>query len=118
MKIFILERPGKSLDQMLEWLAEAQNVTGIYSFENEIHFIDQVGINNPKVCIIRTCWGALQGLRIAEMVRQISPKSKIIMLSETKDYAMEAFEVGVHGYLLYPLEKAKFTDTIAWAGNN
>lgn len=114
MVICILEKPGKILDQILDWLTEDCEVNGIYAFENEIQFLERIGSLDPDLCLIRADWSSLNGLRIAEIVRRNCPGSRIIMLAETRDYAVEAFEVGVQGYLISPLERNKFLGTVFW----
>lgn len=108
LKVYILEKPGRCLDQMLSCLTEDKGVSGIYVFEDYIQLIDQIGIYMPEFCIIRVGLAGFSGLRVAEMVKQCSPASKIIIVSESRDYALEAYEIGVYGYLLCPLEKNKF----------
>jgi two-component SAPR family response regulator len=87
----------------------------VYTFENEVQFLDQIGILEPALCMIRIDWKNLHGLKVAELVREISPDSRVIMMSETKDYALDAFEAGANGYLLCPLEKNKFMNTVFWS---
>jgi two-component SAPR family response regulator len=117
MIICILEKPGKILDQMLNWLTEESAVDGIYAFENEVQFLERISSLDPDLCLIRADWRNLNGLRIAEVVKQNCPDSSIIMLSETRDYAVEAFEVGAQGYLVSPLERKKFIGTVFWREN-
>ena len=112
MKVYILEKPGKCLDQLLDWLTENGKISEVQTFEDDIEFIDKISICDPGMCIIRAGWNELHGLRVAEMVKQISPEIKIVILSETKDYAIQAFEVGVYGYLLCTIVKKIFIYTI------
>lgn len=113
LNICILEKPGRCLDQMLEWLSE-RNISDLYVFENEVRFLEQVRIMDPDVCIIQVENSKIHGLRVSEIVKQMSPHTRIILLSETGNYALEAFEVGVQGYLVCPFEKSKFIKTILW----
>lgn len=114
MNICILEKPGKCLDQILGWLSESMGIQGIFAFENDVQFLEEIGTLKPDVCIIRVHLSDFNGLRTAEIIKQKSPDSRIVILSETKDYALEAFEIGAHGYLLCPLVKKKFLNTVFW----
>lgn len=61
MKVYILDRRGKSREQMLEWLSEDKRLTGIEVFEDYIN--------------------------------------RIIFISDDRDYALDAYEVGAYGYM-------------------
>jgi len=81
VKVYILEKPGKCLDQLLDWLTENGKISEVQTFEDDIEFIDKISICDPGMCIIRAGWNELHGLRVAEMVKQISPEIKIVILS-------------------------------------
>ena len=48
------------------------------------------------------------GIAIGKTVRELSPRSAIIYVTSTPEYAMSAFGVYASGYLLKPLEKERF----------
>lgn len=107
MRVYILDRQGKSREQMLEWLAEDKRLTGIEAFDDYIRFIEQVGNSPPDYCIIRMGADGIPGLKTAEMVRQISTDIRIIFISCDRDYALDAFKAGANGYLLCPIMRDK-----------
>jgi DNA-binding NarL/FixJ family response regulator len=105
LRVYILDRPGKSRGQMLEWLSEDKRLTGIEAFDDYIQFIEQVGNSPPDYCIIRLGADGIPGLKTAEMVRQISADIRIIFISDDRDYALDAFEAGANGHLLCPVDR-------------
>ncbi len=107
MRVYILDRLSKSRDQMLGWLSEDKRIIALKAFEDYIQFIEQIENSPPDFCIIRLGQDDIPGLQAADMVRQKSLDIKIIFLSDDRDYALDAFELGVHGFLLCPLTKAK-----------
>lgn len=107
MRVYILDRKGKSREQMLEWLSEDKRLTGIETFDDYIRLIEQVGNSPPDYCIIRLGADGIPGLKTADMVRQIDPGIRIVFISDDRDYALDAFEAGANGYLLCPVERDK-----------
>lgn len=93
---------------MLKWLSEDKSIEEVETFEDNIKFIAQVGKSPPNFCIIRLGRDGIPGLKTADMVRQISPDIKIVFISDDRDYAMDAYEIGVYGYLQCPVAKDKF----------
>lgn len=107
MKVNILDVQSKSRDQMLQWLSEDERVTDVQVFEDYIRFIEQIGKSPPDFCVIRLGKDGIPGLKTAEMVWQISTDIKIVFISDDRDYALDAFEMGAYGYLLCPVDKEK-----------
>ncbi|MEL7563673.1 MAG: hypothetical protein AAGU27_02140 [Dehalobacterium sp.] len=54
----------------------------------------------------------IPGLKIGRMVRELDQDIRIVFVSEEKDYALDAYEVGAYGYLLCPIEKEKFENIL------
>ena len=108
MKVYILDVQSKSREQMLKWLSEDKSIEEVEIFEDYIIFIEQVGKSPPDFCIIRLSRDGIPGLKTADMVRQISPDIKIVFISDDRDYALDAYEIGVYGYQLCPVAKDKF----------
>lgn len=107
MKVYILDKQGKSREQMLIWLSEDKRIAGTEVFEDYVRFVEQVENSPPDFCIIRLGADGIPGLRAAEMVRQINLEIRIIFISDDRDHALDAYEIGVYGYLLCPVRKDK-----------
>lgn len=107
LKVYILDRKNKSQAQMVKWLSEDKRISGIEVFEDYLKFIEKVGKSPPNFCIIRLGRDEIPGLKTAEMVRQINSDIRIIFVSDDRDYAVDAYEVGAYGYLLSPLKRDK-----------
>ncbi len=50
----------------------------------------------------------LQGVELAERIRARNEAAEIMFLTSSPEYALEAFDVAACGYLLKPVDKAKF----------
>ncbi len=108
MRVYILDRPGKVRNQMLKWLSEDERLTGAEVFEDYIPFIEQTKMLPPDFCFIRLGADGIPGMKTAAMVRHISADVRIIFISDDRNLALDAYEIGAYGYLLCPVEKTKF----------
>lgn len=106
MRIYVLDRQSVSCERMLTWLMEDERLTQAEVFEDYIELIERIWNFPPDFCLIRLGQEEIPGLKTAEMIRQISPRVRIIFISDDKDYALDAYELGVYGYLC-PVSKDK-----------
>jgi len=112
LKVYILDKPGESMEQMLLWLGEEIRFNEIKAFNDYAQFVRQVGKMLPDLCIIRLGEVEMPGLKVARMIQQIKSDIRIIFLSDDSDYALEAYEIGANGYLMCPLLEEKFKKCI------
>lgn len=108
MRVYILDIKGKIRDQMVKWLKEDERVKETRVFEDFTELVQQVAKSPPDSCIIRLGRDEIPGLSAAGTVRLMKPAVHVVFVSESSDYALDAYEIGAYGYLLCPLDKEKF----------
>jgi len=113
LKVYILDVQSKIREQMLKWLSENKKVEGVEVFEDYVQFVGQVTRFPPDFCFIRLGKDGIPGMKAAGMVQQISSDIRIVFVSDDRDYAVDAYEVGAHGYLICPLKKEKLNKCLA-----
>lgn len=113
MQVYILDRPGKSLQQMLFWLSEHQTIEEVECFNRYDEFLDKAEKQSPDICFIRIGYAEIPGIKATKMLKAIDSKTKVVFFSDQRDYALDAFEIGVNGYLLCPLEREKLDNCLA-----
>ncbi len=59
----------------------------------------------------------LKGVELAERIRSRGEAAEILFLTTSKEYALEAFDVAACGYLIKPVDKAKFEKVLLTAAN-
>lgn len=112
LRVFILDKHGKCLEQMLKWISENIILTEVEVFEDYIMLIKEAGRHPPNLCFIRLGQDGIPGLKTAGIVKQTSPETRIIFIADDRDYALDAHEVGADDYLLCPLERKRFEKCI------
>lgn len=113
MKIYILDAPSKSREQMILWLEEEQECNQIEVFTDSVCCLKKVEESLPDVCIIRLGLASIPGISTAAMIKAIDPGIKIVLIAEETDYVLDAFELGAYGYILCPVEKKKLESILA-----
>lgn len=108
MKVYILDAKNKNNEKILRWLYEDKRVKAIEVFEDYSKFIKMVGKSTPDLCIVRLGRDEIPGLKVAGMVKKISPETRTVFVSDSRDYAVDAYEIGAYGYLLSPVSRDKF----------
>lgn len=54
----------------------------------------------------------MSGIRLAEIIRGRGEHAEIVFLTVSRDYAVDAFSVYACGYLLKPIQKERFDETV------
>lgn len=61
----------------------------------------------PDIAFILLGKAALNAFKLADVIRECNPLSKIIFISNQRENAVEAFEYEADGFLLIPFNKKK-----------
>ena len=68
--------------------------------------------NQCDVAILDICIPDMLGTDLAREVRRLSPRTSIIFLSVSRDYAVEAFALGAVHYVLKPFSDSEFFEAM------
>ena len=107
MRVYVLDIKSNNSEKLLKWLYEDKRVEVIRTFEDHRDFIEMVKVSSPDLCVVRLGRDEIPGLKAADMVKQISPGTRTVFVSSSRDYAVDAYEVGAYGYLLSPVKRDK-----------
>jgi len=106
LKVYVLDKKSESLKRMLECLSDNKKISEVEVFDDYDLFISKVIKFNPTLCIIRLGSEEIPGLRAARTVKLVNCNMRVVFISESRDYALDAFEIGANGYLLGAADKA------------
>ena len=105
MNVYVLDKKSESLKRMLECLSDNKKISEVEVFDDYDLFISKVIKSNPALCIIRLGCEEIPGLKAARMVKLVNCDIRVVFISESRDYALDAFEIGANGYLLGAADK-------------
>ncbi|HEY4544235.1 MAG TPA: response regulator [Tissierellaceae bacterium] len=90
------------------------NLTVIKKCKDGKESIEAIEKYKPEIIIMDINMPHINGLDVIDKVKDISPYSKIIIISgyDKFEYAQKAIELGVFNYLLKPIDIIKFKDIL------
>lgn len=79
-----------------------------------LEYMDREDVQQPDILFIDICMPILNGLETIEQVRRIRPLIPVVVLSgyHNFDYARQALRLGVHDYLLKPVDSEELKSTL------
>ncbi|WP_027398953.1 response regulator [Anaerovorax odorimutans] len=107
MLVYILDRRCKDREQIAKWLREDKRINSVSLFDDYYTLFQKITIESPNLCLIRAGDPVIPCFEAAKLIEKNNPNCKTIFLSDSKEYAVEAFEISLYGYLLLPGDKSK-----------
>ena len=116
MLIFVIDDEAWLLTTESQVIQNARPDAEIRTFQRAQEALDCIageGIHPDAVfCDIQM--PGLTGLEFAVKLRTISPRSKVIFVTGYDEYALEAYRVHAHGYVLKPLEPDRVNEELSF----
>lgn len=77
-----------------------------------MHIIEQSG-NEIDICFTLVKMENISGIQIAQELRKKNAKVKVVFISDTEEYAMDAWRLGINAYLLQPVTLEKIKESLS-----
>ena len=86
----------------------------IKDFSDSVEFVDYIKANPcPEIVLLDICMPLVSGIEVAQIIRTKSAETKIIFLTISPEYAVEAFSVNASHYLVKPFTQAQFDEAMS-----
>lgn len=96
---------------IVSWIVkDSDNFLGIYDFYED--FYKEMDIV-PDIFYVELSSKKDMDMNITKLIREQFLRSDIVILSDRKDYAYEAFKKEILDYLVYPIEQKRYKKTIS-----
>lgn len=108
MKTIFIEESLKAAGTFEAMVQQIPEVHMIGSFQNDwsvLHFMEH---NAVDLVVVEADAKKADGMFLAKYLRRQYPNVMVIVISDTADYAMEAFQIHAAAYLLKPYTKEEF----------
>jgi PAS domain S-box-containing protein len=114
-KILVVDDEPKTLDLMVEWLAQAGY--RVLSARSGREALKIFNAEHPELMITDLFMPEMSGLELIEAARSISPKTEILILTGHASVAsaIDALRWGVFGYLTKPFDLAELEQSVKQA---
>ena len=82
----------------------------VESFTDPIEFLDHAGTCRPRIVVLDILMPVMNGLEVQEKLRDISPSSRVIVLTSKDDPAVrsKAMQAGASAFFLKPIRDEEF----------
>ena len=115
MKIFVIDDEEAVLKDMVRTVEEAVKDNGVVSFTRCSDALDEAERGcRPDVVFTDIEMPGLSGLEFAVKLKAVSPNTRIIFVTAYEQYAIRAFKIKAHGYLLKPLTADDVRDELKY----
>lgn len=113
-KIILAEDNYEVRQEIRKWLEEEPDFKIIGEASDGVEAVDLSNNMKPDLLITDLSMPLLNGIEVTKRVRQLSPKTRIIMLSlyGDKPYVYGAYKAGVFSYVLKQWGALKLIETI------
>ena len=104
---------AKKLESYITSCYDNPNITlCVNGSKNEImNVIDKMG-ETIDVCFTKVKMRSISSIQIAPELRKKNAKIKIVFISDTDEYALDAWQCGSNDYLLEPITREKVQNSI------
>lgn len=115
MKIFVIDDEEAVLREMVRTVEKAAGDAGIVPFTRCSDALNEVERGcRPDAVFTDIEMPGISGLEFAVKLKALSPDTRIIFVTAYEQYAIRAFKIKAHGYLLKPLRTEDVQDELKY----
>lgn len=103
MKAVIIDDEQLCLDMDVEIIKATKRIESLKAFLDVNEFIQYIMTEQVDIAFLDILMDDADGISLAMEVKRIQPSCKIVFISSTKEFAIEAFQIYASGYLLKPI---------------
>ena len=85
----------------------------LHSFQDSGELISYISDNPIDVAFLDIIMDDSDGITLAMEIKRLQPSCKIIFISSSRDFALEAFQVYASGYLLKPVTESEIVTVLS-----
>lgn len=99
-------------EQLIEQLETFDNINIIATYTNPYESIKEIKSKKPDIVFMNIKMSNINGLAIAKYMKEINPNMNVVFVTTYTEYAVQAFEINVLDYIVYPVEKERLQLTV------
>ncbi|WP_310832575.1 LytR/AlgR family response regulator transcription factor [Paenibacillus pedocola] len=112
IRAFLLDVNQKDLYKLATMLQQSGKVEVIGMSSHPQSALNQIIGLHPDVLFLDLQLHGLQGVLVAEQIKQQLPAIQIVVITESKQHALWAFDQAIADYLLKPLEEVRLCQSL------
>jgi len=104
IKAYLLDANERDMQHLAQLLGQIGGISVIGKSTHPFDVIKSVGLLQPDALFLDVQLPGMQGLIVAEQVREQYPAVQIVVVTESKNYALWAFDQQMADYVLKPFD--------------
>jgi two-component SAPR family response regulator len=115
LKIFLIDDEASARNSMERVVREARPEAELFPFSRGQAALDAITDDalRPDVVFTDIQMPGLSGLSLAIRLRTVCPTAKIIFVTGYNEYAVDAYQLHAHGYVMKPLKTERVREELA-----
>ncbi|MBO4901017.1 MAG: response regulator [Lachnospiraceae bacterium] len=115
MKIICVDDEELILNLTVSMCRELPGIDEVTGYDSAAEALKAVKKDPPDLAILDIDMPEINGIKLAARIKEMHPDTSIIFLTGYSQYAVEAFEMHVSGYLLKPVNKERLAEEVKYA---
>jgi len=115
MRIVCVDDEKLVLDFACYICKQLPGIDDVIGFTSPTKALEWLKENNTDLAILDIDMPQMDGINLAVKIKQQAPETAIIFLTGYSQYAVEAFNIHAHGYLLKPINKERLACEVQYA---
>lgn len=103
MRVIAVDDERPMLSALVSAIKASPDVTEVAEFSSCTEALQWVIANQADIAFLDISMRGMGGLTLAERISEVCPQCKIVFCTGYSEYAVEAFQIHVSGYLLKPI---------------
>lgn len=113
MNAVLIDDNDICLDVEAAIMQDIDMIDEVHPFNNVNDLLEYMSSNSVDVAFLDILMDDSDGISLAMEIKRTQPKCKIIFISSSRDFALEAFQVYASGYLLKPVTEEEIINVLS-----
>ena len=105
MKALLVDDDQVTLKLETMILGQCEGIDEVVPYKSAVDAYQWVTDNSVDIAFLDIMMDEADGISLAMEIKNVNPDCKIVFVSGSRDFALDAFQVYASGYLLKPLVK-------------
>ncbi len=111
-KVVLVDDEQHFREEFGEIMSSLLEVNEIKNYSNGVSALNDLLQDDPDLLITDVLMPGMSGLELIRKIRKIKPDLPIILMSEQSIYALNAYDLGIQGFIVKPLVKNRVLEAL------
>ena len=112
MKAVLIDDNAVCLETEAIIIQDIDEIDELHSFQDTADLLDYMSTTPVDIAFLDIIMDDSDGISLAMEIKRMQPDCKIVFISSSRDFALEAFQVYASGYLLKPVTKDEIINVL------